>query len=235
MSASIDIKIYQDFLRLKSQSAPPDTQSDGIIFLNELDNKPKFRESNNGKIYDLMTERYIGKNCQYEFNGDTNGLFYWIGTDFGNKTVVSSLSNYIEINPSSILPDYSYSNPNDLFYRNEATFTTDDIPYSFINVDFKARQQLQISGIYLKSPSVSDYGFIKTYTIGIIDPAYNELAHVISVIDDSRLIGINTELYIPLPDISFKTKQISIFQEGLNTNGTYHLALGQIELYGKFI
>lgn len=227
-------KNHPGYIELEAQKVAPESGEEGIIFLNELDNEPKYREPNNGKVFDLILRRYFGKKCEYESNNDTNGLLYWIGTDFGAKDWARPYDQYIQLNPSSFVEDSSYFYREALSQRRPDTFSTDDQPYSFINVDLHTEQMLQVSGIYLKSPSVAKFGFIKSYHINIIDTLRSEIGYQQIIDNDDRLVGTNTELYLPLPNVSFKTKHVQIIQTGLNSAGTNHLALGQIELYGVF-
>lgn len=235
MATSIDIKIRQDFLRLKTLAVPPETDEDGCLFLNELDGKPKFREPNHGLVYDLVLRRYIGKNCVYQQPDDTNGLFYWHNTDFGTKPWVNDYIQTINVYPTGGLSVPEYSDKLSLFNRQPSAFVVEETPFSSLVIDFSFSQKFYPTGIFLRSPSIDTFGFLQNYVVYMLEEGAENSICSFSFEDDLALLGVNSFHYIPVDNNNRAAFRVVVLQTGPNSIGTNHFALGQIELYGKFI
>lgn len=237
LSGNLNVSADSKVLRIQGI---PETTDKGVIFTNEFYDTPLYRAPNNGLVYKMPLAQYKAKNCAYAFNGDTNGLAYWAATSFGKSIwkipdsslgwYVYSSGNLIDENLNPVDGDTS-----SLFDRSSKLATTNDAENSTFQIlllYLGESEGFYPSGIYLKSPSVETYGFIKNWDIeyNFVDGNTDRQ----SFVNDDRLVGINKELYIPKNNNVVICNSVIIRQTGLNSIGTNHLCLGEIELYGIY-
>lgn len=235
MATEINVNVKQDFINLKSQTIPPETQAEGIFFLNELDNLPKYREPNNGKIYNLSTTRYVSKNCVFEEPGDNNGLFYWLLTDYGGQAWTLTDIPTIAFSWSGAPFEEQHNDRTVLYSKDIGTFAISNAEFNYIALDFTFPQKFSPSGLLLRSPHVEQYGFLRNYVIFMQEEGYEDYILYSNVQDSNQLVGVNSFIYISVPSNTRKLSRLFIQQTGVNSIGTHSFALGGIELYGKFI
>lgn len=168
----------------------------------------------------------------YASNGDSNGVFYYIGS---NKLTQAwsnpHTDNLITVFFSSAY-DESHNNPQYLVDRqvNSLIATKNEIN-SYMAVDLKADKSLILSAYSIRARNVNDRNLISWKIQGSNN--------------NQNWIDIDTQQNNPLNASQWFSKIITgqdtafkafrILQTGINTNGDYILCVGELELYGKLI
>ena len=167
------------------------------------------------------------KELTYINDGDTNGLFYWLGTNKGTQAWLNPItSNYltfssdpIEVGTSSLLVD-----------REPSNFYTIDTPNSVITFDLGQSLKLLLKGYLLRNRNVINY-YLRNWQIR--GSNYNINWDVLDTkTNNTTLQNINQFYYVTVAENSSNYRYIQLIQTGVNSSNSNNLCLGEIELYG---
>lgn len=235
MATFIDIKIKQEYLHLTPQTIVPNTEDEGIIFVSTLDNKPRYRAPNNGTVFVFELGLDKAKNLIYAANENTNGLLYWLGTQFDTQPWINPASQYCYLSYSSHENSTNNWGIFQLSSRELGFVSTSDIPDSYFSVELYPPDSIKLSGIYIRSPDRGTYGFPTSWNLTSTDTMTNITSILYEAVDSPALDGIDKEIFIPISPAFSATSKVTFNMIGTNTIGTNTLCLGQMELYGLFL
>lgn len=170
-----------------------------------------------------------GKLLSYAFAGDTNGVFYYIGTNYGTEPWVNPYdTGRITITASS-LEGGSFSQ---LVDRYDNFVYTANVSNSYFIFDLGYFHSLVLKGYWLKAASFTGYeprnfdvhGSNDLFNWNLLDRQINNYG----------IGGANQSLYISISSISAGYRYIKITQTAPGSGGADYFILGEVELYGEF-
>ncbi len=164
----------------------------------------------------------------FQSGGDSNGVFYYLGTMSGNQAWSNPYPEVVGLNASSYYP--VFSDLSVLTGRGNGCFATDNEQNASILIDLKAKK-LACNLFSLRGRSDGDtVSSPRNFNLlGGNDPLNLQ---ILETVTNSTLIGPNAWgafAIAPTPPYQY----FKIQQTGPTSDGNdYYLALGQIELYG---
>ena len=165
----------------------------------------------------------------YVFDGDTNGVFYYYGTNFGRSAWSNPYnSGNLEIRLSSLLANHN--NPHLLCDRLPSSqVATQNLPSSSILIDLGESRRLNCTGYSIRGRDfdgnhLRSWDFAKTINgtdLFALDSQRNNLT-----------LQVNTWYSKTNILSSENSRYFVIKQMGLSSSNDDFLAIGEIELYG---
>lgn len=166
----------------------------------------------------------------YQFDGDTNGVGYYLGTNELTQVWTNPHASNALIVSLSAPYDSQHNNPHFLVDREiNSLIATSNVANSFMSIDLRASRSLVINYYSIKGRNAQDHNLAQWKL-----QASNNNSDWIDIDTklDSPLSG-NQWLSIAVPDQTLAYRFFRILQTGSNTSGANILCIGEIELYGK--
>ncbi|MEH1956818.1 discoidin domain-containing protein [Nostoc sp.] len=161
-------------------------------------------------------------------SGDTNGVFYYIGTTFGVNAWTNPSGNGVYVSASSI----GAGNVDTLIDRTNSSFYTNSNPGSWVKFGLGSAK-LKCNYYSIKSRADSADYYPRNWKLqGSNDDT--TWADLDTQSNNSSLVSNSQWLSIPVTsDVAYS--YFRILGTGLNSAGYDHLVLGEVELYGEYI
>ena len=167
-------------------------------------------------------------NLTYISNGDTNGLFYYLGTNKNTVAWSNPSGNKITIAASSI----AAGSVGILTDRAPSEFYTASNANSWVEFNIYP-SQLKCSGYSLRNRSNADHYLRNWQLQGSIDDGVT-WSILDNQVNNTTLNTPSQWLYLPVTS-SVSYSKFRIYETGLNSSNTYYICLGEVELYGSVI
>lgn len=172
-------------------------------------------------------------------NGDTNGLFHWLGTSLGTVawsnpaggSLLAALASSVAVGAVALLSN-----------RVIDEFYTSTIPNQWIAWDLKAGNQLGVSKYTLRSRSAPQH-FLRnwvlegTNTVSTFDVAGLNAATWAAIDtrnNDATLTTASQYYTLTVNGSTAAYRYLRLRQTGVNSDGDNYLTLGEIEFYGNY-
>jgi E3 ubiquitin-protein ligase HECTD1 len=177
-----------------------------------------------------------GITLTYASNGDTNGLFYYLGTNGGTEAWSNPYSaNRINITQSSIY-NSSTQPPSNLVDRTGNSISTTNIENSWVVIDLKTKK-LKCNYYTVRGRGDDTTLFPRNWRLD----ASNDQQTWITLDTKTNQTGLNQNVYLsfPIANPGENYQYFRFMQTGFNSYGAamygYYLVLGEMELYGIFV
>lgn len=180
------------------------------------------------------------KELTYASNGDTNGLFYWIGTNYGQ----GAWANPFTSGQIAIVPSSSTISPSLLVNRaGGQSWYTSNAANSFVVFDTGNKRSLLIKTLLLRHDNESAY-FLRNFKLqGSNDVASNDLAGInaatwadlLAKTNDTTINAPEAWGNFPIAGITQDYRWFKLLQPDINSSSDNYLVLGEAELYGTLI
>lgn len=171
------------------------------------------------------------KNLTYASDGDSNGVFYWLGTNYGNQNWTNPHTAGRIIVSLSQAYDANNNNPDALVNRNfpDGAATNND-PNAYIEIDLiQNRLKPNYCSIRSNTYSPSKLQFLQIIASSDRvnwDVLSTETNHTNFNQDEWFSVAMNSSNYY---------RYLRIRQTGATTKNDYIIALSEIEFYGSFM
>ena len=167
-----------------------------------------------------------GTNLAFVSNGDSNGLFYFIGTNSRSIAWVNPAGNSLTITASSIASGSLISLTN----RQNSDFLTNSVANSWVKFQVAGKLKCNYYSIRTRAANV-DY-----YPRNWILQGSNNGADWIDLniqVNNTTLSSVGQWLSLPVvTNVSYSS--FRILQNGLNSSNSHFFCLDEIELYGLY-
>ncbi|MBW4425940.1 MAG: discoidin domain-containing protein [Nostoc desertorum CM1-VF14] len=171
----------------------------------------------------------VGKLLTFNANGDTNGVFYWMGTSEGTEVWSNPSDKGLIIGASGV----GAGSPLSLVDRSDSEFYTANQPNSWISF-YLGGKTLKCNYYSLKSRNSSSGFYPRSWKLqGSNDQ--NNWVDLDSQIDNTTLNGNSQWLSLPVANSSTRYTSFRILMTSLCSSNSGHLVLGEVELYGTYL
>lgn len=187
-----------------------------------------------------MAHREVDTVFTYVSDGDTNGIFYWLGTQGLTVSWANpDTGGFIDMVTST--PDAG-ANPNLLVDRTSNNFNTTSVANSFIGFDLGSGESLKVSGYSLRNragfstESIRNWKLQGTNSVSANSEAGFNAATWTDLdtrVANATLASAAQWGFFTVTPTTFY-RYLRILQNGLNSSSTNHLCLGEFEFYGTF-
>lgn len=168
------------------------------------------------------------KNLTFSADGDSNGVFYYIGTALGTTTWNNPAGSSVIITPSST----GYGNANSLTGRASSDFWTNNIAGSYIIFSLGSHK-LNLNHYTLQTRGTNSDYYPQDWQIN----GSNDGTTWTTLDTRNGYTGFTSTAqwadFALTPSIPYSYFQI--IETGNDSSGSEYLCLGQVELYGEFI
>lgn len=178
-------------------------------------------------------------NLNYVSNGDTNGLFFNLGTNGGSTSFTNPATNgRVLVLASSI----GMGSPTSLSDRSASDFYTNDIPGSWIAWDLGTNAAFQLTRYSYRTRSASNGNHPRSWkiqgtnTINAWDTAVINSSNWVDLdtrVNQTQVTGLNAWFNFVLPSTVDTYRYIRMLNTGVTDTNQNFLCAGEIEFYGK--
>jgi PKD repeat protein len=185
----------------------------------------------------------VGATLDWVSNGDTNGLFYYLGSQGGTVAWTNPLSSANVVASSNYNDGVEFISPQNVADRAGVGWASDDFADSWIAFDLGAGREFIVSDYTLRSRSANPFVLPRnwrlegTNSVGTWDVTGVGLAAWTTIqaeIDNAGLSGPDTWLRIVLATTPVAYRYLRLFQYGASsTPGFGYFTLGEVEFYGQ--
>ncbi|MBG1240984.1 discoidin domain-containing protein [Nostoc sp. NZL] len=169
-----------------------------------------------------------GKELAITASGDSNGLFYWIGTSGGTTTWSSPTGKGLVITASSI----GSGSVSSLVDRANSEFFTNSDTNAWVNF-YLGGKSLKCNYYSIKTRSSSSGYHPRSWKLQGSNDNSNWV-DLDSQVNNTTLTANSQWLSIPVANSSVAYTNFRIYMTGNNSSGFGHLVLGEVELYGTY-
>jgi len=188
----------------------------------------------------VHTQKLDGLELTYVANEDSNGLFYYLGTNKG----ASGWTNPVTAGQMSIVVrTLQFGNPADLVDRTTNQWYTSNVANSFVGIDIGLNRLLTLNSYTIRN-RVESVEYLRTWNLeGSNNVAGNTIADYAAAtweaIDvrtgDSSLLAANAFGHF---DANMNNKKryrfFRLIQTGPNGSSNAYLCIAELEFYGLF-
>lgn len=160
--------------------------------------------------------------------GDSNGVFYYIGTTENTLPWVSPTSKGLIVNASSI----GSGSLGDLVNRNNSSFYTNSEVNSFVSFFLGGTRKLKCNYYCIETRADSSDYYPRSWKLQASNDG-NTWIDLDTQVNNTILNSVNQWLALPVSS-SVAYSYFRICTTGDNSAGYRHLVLGEVELYGAY-
>ena len=165
----------------------------------------------------------------YASVGDSNGIFYSIGTSGNTSPWANPTSNGLIISSSSI----GSGSLNSLVNRDNSSFYTNSDPNSFVSFFLGGTRKLKCNYYTLETRADSSDYYPRNWKLQGSNNG-NTWVDLDIQINNPTLNSVNQWLALPVSPSDVAYSYFRIYTNGDNSAGYRHLVLGEVELYGEY-
>ena len=182
-----------------------------------------------------------GTDLIYASDGDTNGLFYWLGTFYG-ATTWSNPTNTSRLLALALTTENG--DIGQLADRQSSGFYTTNAPDRWLAWDLTAGHSIAISAYTLRVRGTDDFHILRnwvlegTNAIGTFDTAGINAATWTAIdtrTNDATMTAVNQYYTLTANGSNARYRYLRLRQTGLNSTSANYLTLGEIEFYGNYV
>lgn len=167
------------------------------------------------------------KQLTYVSDGDANGLFYWMGTNYGGQAWVNPTStgkltitsNGAAGDPESALVDRQGSN----FYLQSS-------PSNYVIFTLERGKSLILNGYIISTRNVAN-AYLRSWKWDG-KSADGSWTTIDLQTNNNAMNAPSQSLYVPVPNQVLDYNSFRLTLTGTDSSGGYYLCLGEVELYG---
>ena len=162
-------------------------------------------------------------------NGDANGIFYYIGQNYGAAAWVNPVSVRVVGSTSSAIVGFAAQTTE----RTPLQFISNNIVNSWLKFDFGAAYSVVVTDYSLRGRE--DFaGDLNPRTWRLQGSNDDALWSNIDIrVNDTTLTGGGVWGHFIVGSLGGAFRYLRIYQDGLNAVSTNHLALSEVEFYGQ--
>lgn len=168
-----------------------------------------------------------GGSFNYVYNGDANGLFYYLGTNKGITAWSSPAGNTLIVTASSV----GYGDPYYLVNRSGDKFWTNSQTNSWVQFHIGSGK-LNCNYYSIKSRTNDDGHFPRTWKLQGSNDQSN-WSDLDTQINNQTLVSAGQWLSLPVT-VSGSFSSFRLLQNGQNSSSYDYLCLDEVELYGVY-
>ncbi|WP_373525089.1 hypothetical protein [Nostoc sp.] len=166
-------------------------------------------------------------NLTYATSGDTNGLFYYLGTEKKTQSWVNPINKGLIVSASSVASGSLES----LVNRDESQFYTSNSPNSWVSFS-TGSGKLKSNGYSIRVRNSNLY-YPRNWKLRGSNDNGSSWADLDIQANNTTLDTASEWLFLPVtPSISYSLFQILNY--GLDSEGHNYFCLGEVELYGEY-
>jgi hypothetical protein len=163
----------------------------------------------------------------YTYGGDTNGIFYYLGRQANTVPWANPYNNGVTITASGV----ESGSLAQLTDRSGSDFWTPSANGSYVMFHLDTGK-LKCNGYAVKSRGSNAGYYPRNWKL---EARINngEWFYLHNHVDDHELDGVNQWAYYPI-ETTIAATDFRLTTTGVNSDGYYHLCLGELEFYGTF-
>ncbi|MEH2148763.1 discoidin domain-containing protein [Nostoc sp.] len=170
-----------------------------------------------------------GKILTISASGDSNGLFYWIGTSSGTDTWTNPTGKGLVIEASSI----GSGSVSSLVDRANSDFYTNSDTNAWVSFYLNGKS-LKCNHYSIKTRASSSDYYPRNWKLQGSNDA-NNWVDLDSQVNNTTLTANSQWLSIPVANSNVAYTNFRIYMTGNNSSSYGHLVLGEVELYGTYL